>query len=411
MVEGVTEKTAVGKAQKTGGLIIIAILIAMGMFLDGFDSNLFFFGGTFILKIIHVSPLLLGITATGFSAGIMIFSLIGGVIFDKITTRNGILIALAIISIFSALTGFVTNEYELVIYRFLVGFGVGMIQPEISAFLGDLRPNIRATVIATAGVMFMLGLAVSPLIFAGFSTVSTFDIPFIISGSAGLIMIIVTIIWVPSTYKIRKKPKTSILKNMNKTLILAGVSYLFFGIAYFAYNSYITPYLVSTGITETGASLIVSTFGFAGIALAYPGAILGDRTNRKMVTLLGTVIILIGTILLFALHVSLFVAFTGVIFLGGGYAIYGNIQALSQESVEDAWIGTAVGFIFFLFNIGAMIGGSFMGFLIPKLGYMHAGLIALVVPMIICVILLSVTPNVRSRTVTESTQSFLVEEE
>ncbi len=392
MTDVFDNNTAVGKAQKTGGLIIIMILIAMGMFLDGFDSNLFFFGGTFILKIIHVSPLLLGITATGFSAGIMIFSLIGGVIFDKITTRNGILIALGIISAFSALTGFVTNEYELVVYRFLVGFGVGMIQPEISAFLGDLRPAIRATVIAISGVMFNLGLAISPLIFARFSTISTFDIPFIISGSAGLIMIIVTFIWVPSTYKIRKKPKSGILKNMNKTLILAGISYFFFGVAFFAYESYITPYFVSTGITKTGAALIVSMFGFAGIALAYPGAILGDKTNRKMITLLGSVVILIGTIILFAIHISYFLAFTGVVFLGGGYAIYGNIQALSQESVEDAWIGTAVGFIFFTFNVGAMIGGPFMGFLIPKLGYVHAGVVALIVPMVICASLMLLTP-------------------
>lgn len=410
MVEDAGKGTAVGKAQTTAGLIVIMVLVAMGMFLDGFDSNLFFFGGTFVLKIIHVSPELLGITATGFAAGIMIFSLIGGIVFDKITTRNGIIIALAIISTFSALTGFARNEYELVIFRFLTGFGTGMIQPEISAFLGDLRPNFRATVMAMSSVMFFLGLALGPLVFARFSTISSFDIPFIISGLAGLIMIIVTIILVPSTYKIKEKPKYGILKNMNKTLILGSISYLFFGIAFFAYESYITPYFISTGITKTSAALILSMFGFAGIAFAYPGAILGDKTNRKMVTLLGATVILIATILLFVFHVSLFLAFTGVIFLGGGYAIYGNIGALSQESVEDAWIGTAMGFLFFMYNIGAIIGGPFMGFLIPKLGYMHAGVIALIVPMIICTVLIAVAPNIKKSKVREMSTGIMVGE-
>ncbi len=389
--------TTVKKAQSLGGLIMIAVLVGLGMFLDGFDANLFFFGGTFILKIINVNPILLGITATGFSAGIMIFSIVGGVIFDKITTRNGIIISLTVISLFSALTGFVRNEYELVIYRFMVGFGVGMIQPEISAFLGDLRPKIRATVIATAGVMFNLGLALGPLIFARFSTISTFDIPFVIAGLSGLVLIILTFVFIPSTYKIKNKPKHGILKNMNRSLLLASFSYLFFGIAFFAYNSYATPFLTHDGISKGTAAIVLSTFGFAGIVLAYPGAIVGDRTNRKRIIQLGALVMLIGTIVLFGIHMSPIIAFTAVIFLGGGYAIYGNIQAFSQESVEDPWIGTAVGFLYLVFNIGAMIGGPLMGYLIPKIGYSMAGVYALMIPMAICLILMSLAPNVRRK--------------
>jgi len=391
-------ETVVEKARSTKELILIAVVVAIGMFLVGFDSDLFLFGGTFILKIINVNPLLLGIAATGFSAGIAIFSVVGGYVFDKVSARNGIIISLAIVSLFSALTGFVTNEYELVVYRFMVGFGVGMIQPQISAFLGDLRPKERATLIATSGVMFNLGLAVAPLIFAAYSTLKTFDIPFLMAGITGLVLIAITLFVVPSTYKIKEKPKRGILGNMNLSLMLAAVSYFFFGIAFFAYESYFTPYMISEGISEGTAAVIFSAFGFAGIIFAYPGAISGDRmANRKRIIQLGALLILVGTIVMFGIHLTPFIAVSAVVLFGGGYAIYGNIQAFSQESVEDQWIGTAVGFLFLVFNIGAMIGGPLMGAMIPSMGYSRAGVFALIIPMIVCLAMISFAPPVRRK--------------
>jgi ACS family hexuronate transporter-like MFS transporter len=391
-------ETVVEKARSTKELILIAVVVAIGMFLVGFDADLFLFGGTFILKIINVNPLLLGIAATGFSAGIAIFSVVGGYVFDKVSARNGIIISLAIVSLFSALTGFVTNEYELVVYRFMVGFGVGMIQPQISAFLGDLRPKERATLIATSGVMFNLGLAVAPLIFAAYSTLKTFDIPFLMAGITGLVLIAITLFVVPSTYKIKEKPKRGILGNMNLSLMLAAVSYFFFGIAFFAYESYFTPYMISEGISEGTAAVIFSAFGFAGIIFAYPGAISGDRmANRKRIIQLGALLILVGTIVMFGIHLTPFIAVSAVVLFGGGYAIYGNIQAFSQESVEDQWIGTAVGFLFLVFNIGAMIGGPLMGAMIPSMGYSRAGVFALIIPMIVCLAMISFAPPVRRK--------------
>ena len=393
-------ETVVEKAKSIKELILIAVVVAIGMFLVGFDSDLFLFGGTFILKIINVNPLLLGIAATGFSAGIAIFSVVGGYVFDKISARNGIIISLAVVSLFSALTGFVTNEYELVVYRFIVGFGVGMIQPEISAFLGDLRPKERATLIATAGVMFNLGLAVAPLIFAAYSTLKSFDIPFLMAGITGLVLIAITVFVIPSTYKIKQKPKKGIMGNMNISLLLAAVSYFFFGIAFFAYESYFTPYMISEGISEGTAAVIFSAFGFAGILFAYPGAIAGDRmVNRKRITQLGALIVLVGTIVMFGIHLTPFIAVSAVVLFGGGYTIYGNIQAFSQESVEDQWIGTAVGFLFLVFNIGAMIGGPLMGAMIPSMGYAKAGIFALIVPMIVCLAMISFAPPVRRKLV------------
>ncbi len=400
-------KTAVEKAQDVKWLIVTSLLVAFGMFLVGFDNNLYFFGGTYIMKDIGVNNLFLGITATGFAAGITIFSLVGGIVFDKVTTRNGILISLGIVTVFSTLTGFSRNWYELLAFRFLVGFGVGMIQPEISAFLGGLKVTYRATVIASAGFFFMLGLAISPMVFAAFSTSTTFDIPFVLAGIAGLFLMGLIAALVPAEYKVREAPRKGILANLNSAVILASVSYLLFGIAYFAYLGYFTPYLLSDGLSKTEAALAISSFGIAGLIVSYPGALLGDRGDRKRAVQLGAFVIFAGALLAFSLKLSFGLALFSVALLGAGYAIYGNINAYVQEAVEDQWRGTAVGFMFTLFNVGAMIGGPLMGFLVLAEGYRLAGYLSMVLPLALAFAVASLVPG---RVITEINEGTKVGE-
>lgn len=391
-----TEQTVIKEATTVGGLLKVVIPIALGMFLVGFDANLFFFGGEFILSTIKVNDFLLGIAGSGFAAGIAIFSVIGGYIFDKITTRNGIIISLTIISLFSALTGFVTNQYELVIYRFLVGFGTGMIQPEIIAFLGDIRPGRRQTVIASEGIAFGLGLFIAPYIYAAYSTPTTFDIPFIIAGVSGAALIAVVVALVPSKYKLYQRPKKGILEVLNPSLILISLSFFFFGIAFFAFQSYFTAYMTYYGFSKTNASFVFSLFGLALLFATLPAGILGDAFNRKMIILSASVVMAVASVVLF-IHAPIFaVAALGTVLFGAGYGMYGNVNAFAQDSVEDAWRGSAVGFMFLIFNIGAIIGSPLMGIAVNVVGYHLAGIYVILLPLFVSLVLVAVTPNLKN---------------
>lgn len=394
MIENNKQVTVVKEAQTIGGALKVIIPVALGMFLVGFDSDLYFFGGTFITKIIHVNAFYIGVASSGFAAGIAIFSIIGGYIFDKITTRNGIVISLAIISVFSALTGFVTNQYELVAFRFIVGFGTGMIQPEIIAFLGDIRPKLRQTVIASEGIAFGLGLFVAPYVFALYSTITSFDIPFIISAIAGLALIIVVLVLVPSKYKPYKQPKLGIREILNPSLIFISSSFFFFGISFFAFESYATPYMEAYGLSESAAAVAFSTFGLALLIATLPGGIIGDKFKRKNVIIGSSIVMAIANIIMF-IHIPVFLVITiGIILFGAGYGIYGNVNAFAQETVEDQWRGSAVGFMFLIFNVGALIGGTLMGGAIHLVGYRLAGLYVMIIPIIISLVLIALTPKI-----------------
>ena len=84
-----------------------------------------------------------------------------------------------------------------------------------------------------------------------------------------------------------------------------------------------------------------------------------------------------------------------IILFGAGYGIYGNVSAFAQETVEDQWRGSAVGFMFLIFNLGSLIGGTLMAAAISFVGYRMAGLYVMIIPMILSFIFITLTPKIK----------------
>jgi MFS family permease len=75
--------------------------------------------------------------------------------------------------------------------------------------------------------------------------------------------------------------------------------------------------------------------------------------------------------------------------------MYGNVNAFAQDSVEDAWRGSAVGFMFLIFNLGTIIGSPLMGIAVNAVGYHLAGIYVILVPLFVSLVLVGITPNVK----------------
>ncbi len=373
-------------------LALFAGIVVFGMFLDGFDADLFFFGGTFILKIINVHPFLLGVAGTGFAAGIAVFSFVGGYIFDRMSVKYGLITAMILFSIFSAFTGFVTSPYELVIFRFITGFGVGMVQPLIYTFMGDLIPKSRGRFIALPAIMFGTGLFIAPYVFSVFSTKTTFDIPFIISGVLGVILILMVFSVLPKYYMKNQKPKKGFYKYLKIDMLLAVFSMLAWGVGYFAYNSYYSAFLVGIGFTTAQDTLVFSLFGLGLIISALPGSFIGDKFSRKGALLIASLFYVVSTSMMFFTKMNEAEAIIATLMFGFGYGIYGvNIAAIVQEFVEVSWSGSATGFLFGIFNIGAIMGGPLFAIVFSGTkSYFTSGIFTIFLPMVVILVMLIV---------------------
>ena len=387
-----------------GRFVLIAIVAGLPAFLEAFDSEIYSFGSTYIVPALTgPSFLTIGFIVTGYAVGIAIFSLLGGFSFDRFSVKNLILISVAIFSVATFATGFVTTTPELFATRFAVGIGVGMFQPAGVAVLGDLFFETRGKAVSVWATFFGVGLFTSPYVISPF--LPAFRIPFEISGVLAIIILTLVYIFIPSTFKkIGKRPKIKISDAFNYNVILLSISIFFFGIALFAgYIGYFSDYLIKGLLFKSGsAAVIASSAGLGGFILAFPIGFTADRIGRKYMVIFASGLVALGSAGMFLLTTNFYglIAFTFI--FGSGWGVYVDILvALGQDSVSDTIVGSITGFLFFIFNVGTIIGGPFYAAVLGTNHYRTASTVAVVIPALIAFIVVLFTRKVVTSNIEE----------
>ncbi len=380
-------------ADKSLGFFILLILVsAFPVFVMLFDGVSYSFGSPFIISDLHAPTYFIGIMLSAYAGGIASFSFIGGYLFDKINVKLVLIISIVLFSVFSVSTGFVTNIYELFIFRFLVGAGVGIFQPVGITMLSDLFYSTQGKAVGIYTIFFSASGVVAPLIFPIF--LPDFTIPFIISGILSLIAITLIVLFVPDVYKKKESAKMHIKQLLNRNSVILLIAMFIFGIAVFAgfdtyYSSYLIHYIHLNG---TVAGFVYAFSGVGGMILSFPIGMFGDRTNRRFGMILSSSLFLIGSLGMFYFART---ALTQVIFVfifGAGFGTFENIAvAFGQDYTSDATAGMIGGAVMGIYNIGAMAGGPLFGYVLSIGGYLEAGVLTVIVPSIILLIVISLT--------------------
>jgi len=359
-----------------GYLLLIILVSALPAFLEGFDVNLFAFGAPYIVRSIHGSIALLGLIGTGFALGIALFSLVGGYLFDKFSVKYTIILSVAVFALFTLLTGFAHDTVVLIGARLLVGIGIGMFQPAILALLGDIFFATRGRAVSAFAVFFGGGLFVGPYLISPF--LPNYQTPFIISGVASALVLLLFYWIIPTSYKKIEKRKVSFRGIMTRNVIILSASIFLFGITLFGFLGYYSDYLLKfLSIAPEQAAAIESMGGLGGLICAFPLGFLADKIGRKYALSFASFLILIGSFGMFSVGRNIASLFILTFAFGAGWGIYVNlIAALGQDSVTDNVAGTVTGWLLFLYNVGALFGGPIFAIAL-SLGFVPAGLLTL----------------------------------
>ena len=384
--------------------VIIAVIAGLPAFLEGFDSEIYSFGSAYIVPSLTGPAFFsIGLMITGYAIGIAIFSLVGGYLFDRYSVKNTVLISVAVFSIFTFLTGFVTNTPELFIFRLLVGVGVGMFQPSGVALLGDLFFETRGKAVSVWATFFGAGIFASPYLISPF--LPAFRIPFEISGIASVVILALVFFAIPGTYKKEARmEKIRISGLFNRNIILLSISVFFFGIALFAgFLGYFSAYLKEgLHINAAHAAVIASMAGLGGLIFAMPFGWISDRTGRKSMVIFTSLLIAAGTLGMFVLASSFTLLAVSSFIFGSGWGVFINLLvALGQDSVKDGIVGSVSGFLFFAFNVGTMIGGPLYAFVLAGNSFVTSSVVAVVVPAFISLSVILFSKNVTKSNVEE----------
>lgn len=373
MSKDITVRSVAGRS--TAMFVLIVIIAAIPAFLEGFDTNLYTFGSPFVVHNVHGTVALLGEVSTGYALGVAVFSLVGGYLFDRYSVKYTIMASVVIFALFTVWTGYVSSPASLFAARLGVGIGVGIFQPAIVALLGDIFFETRGRAVSAFAVFFGLGLFIGPNLMNPF--LPHYRTPFILSGVAAVISLVLFYFVIPKTYK-KMEHRVGFSGIFHRNVAVLSLAIFLFGIALFGFLGYYSDYLLKgIALSSAHAAEIVSMSGLGGFLCAFPIGYMADKLGRKRVVSFASLLIAIGCLGMFSVGSSVLALLVLTFIFGAGWGIFVDLVAtMGQDSVDDSIAGSVTGWLFLVFNVGALLGGPLFAALLPE-GFETAGLITL----------------------------------
>ncbi|MFA5269777.1 MAG: MFS transporter, partial [Methanoregula sp.] len=129
----------------------IWFLSSMGIFLDGFDLFVMSIALPLIIVQFAATPLEQGIVASAAVIGAIFGALIGGKLCDRFGRKKVFLVDLLIFIVFAVLSAYAWNVESLILFRFLLGVGIGADYPVCASYVSEFMPKrIRGRMLIAA---------------------------------------------------------------------------------------------------------------------------------------------------------------------------------------------------------------------------------------------------------------------
>jgi AAHS family 4-hydroxybenzoate transporter-like MFS transporter len=189
-------------------------------FLDGYDLNVVNYAAPVIAKAWHLPVSTFGPIFGAGIAGLLCGTLLLAYTADRYGRKNGILIALALVTVATLLTPFAHEVKLLLVLRFVTGLGIGALAPNVMTMSTEFSPKrtrARAVTFMTASVA--IGGTFGGLIAARAIPDLGWPSVFFIGGSLTLILIPVVALVLPESIRflvVQGKDRALIVQTLSR---------------------------------------------------------------------------------------------------------------------------------------------------------------------------------------------------
>ena len=376
------------------------------MLLEGFDVGSLSFAAPILIEQLDVTRSQFGIAFSAGTFGLMIGGFIFGFLGDTIGRKKSLMFSVLMFSVFTLMTVFADSITSLIVYRFLVGLGLGGTVPLSIVLVNEYAPsNAKGRWVATMFVGFPLGMAVGGVLAAWLLNHFDWHSIFIVGGIAPLFVLIFLVYKLPESLKflvIKSKSKEQIaklillldpkaqitketefivhkdeanvrftpkllFKNHLKlvTPIIWIVSIISSFVVYFM-NSWLPTLLIESGLSYTQSSLTTSLYHLAGILAGPAVGYILDKYGMIACVSFPVCAAVVTAILGFPLPG---VMLTSIVFLAGIFVIgtQGILTASTPIFYPTVFRAKGNGIAMGIAKIGSILGPLVGGYLMTYL--------------------------------------------
>jgi MFS family permease len=326
---------------------------------------------------------------TVFLIGYGFSNFFGGIVTRNVDPKTIVISMMAIWSVCTFLTGWVTSVTLLIVYRLILGVTEGIYWPQQSRFarawFAPHELSRANSIIHFYGQFFGLGLGF--LILTPVVKMLGWRPLFLITGAAGIVVMVPLFMkflrWESESNPVKTQQEPRARLTLEE---LGGPSILFLCFTYFAQSNLFwgvslwIPMLVkSLKFTGMAQAVFSALPYFTALILGAPMSILTDRTGRRLqITVIG--LIVPGAVLMFLPHIDDPVVKMAMIALSLGFCastFQPNIWSIVQSSVPPRGVGPAAGVVNGIGAAGGTVAGFVVGLLYKLTGSYTTGFVYL----------------------------------
>ena len=322
---------------------------------------------------------LLGFIASASTIPGILISLPAASLSDIFGRRKFLLIAGFVFASAPFLYLLITVWWQLIVVRFYHGFATAIFAPVAEASIAELFPTRRGERISLFTSATYVGRVIAPALggYILFATTDNFHVLYLAVAVAGVTALIMSLPFLverkqPKTIQQRKAKETvkqlfSGWKTVAKSPGILIVSFVQ-ACQYYAYGA--TEYFLAGYLPEVAqfdkfltGMIITSIIGVAIFARPYMGRV-SDRIGRRIPIILGCIISALP-LLAIPFVTDFWVLLLLVVVYGFGFAtVTASTPALISELVPKGLIGTSMGFLDTIMDVGQTLGPIISGFIL-----------------------------------------------
>jgi len=308
----------------------------------------------------------IGIIFASFSVSRAIVMLFIGRLSDRKGRKPILVIGLLVFSINSLGYIWVNDVAGLILVRLLQGFAGGMIIPVAQAYIGDLAPEGEEGkwMGYFSGALFT-GFGTGPLMGGLLAEHFGMDIAFYTMAGLNLIAFLAVALFLPDIrHQIMAADLQSSLREIAASGMIRGL--FAFRLAFAVMRGTFSTFLpilagIYVGLSPSLIGILLAVNALGMSLLQAPGGRIADRLNRRILVVLGCLIVVIVMVLLPSAG-NFWQIFAICVFLGVAGAIaIPSASALNVVEGRKFGMGVATATFFFAFSVGMSIGPVLSG--------------------------------------------------